>query len=94
MIDFWLYDDAPTPAASRGRLACLEVDPELFFAQEDAGIARAKEVCAQCPSRAECLSGALERLEPWGVWGGELFMHGVVIARKPKRGRPRKDAAA
>ena len=25
---------------------------------------------------AECLEGALERREPWGVWGGELFIGG------------------
>ncbi len=38
---------------------------------------------------AECLAGALERREPWGVWGGELFVSGVVVARKRPRGRPR-----
>jgi len=37
-----------------------------------------------------CLSGALERKEPWGVWGGELFVQGVIVARKRPRGRPRK----
>jgi len=34
--------------------------------------------------------GALERSEPWGVWGGELFVQGVVVPRKRPRGRPRK----
>lgn len=29
-----------------------------------------------------CLDGALERREPWGVWGGELFEDGRVIPRK------------
>ena len=41
-----------------------------------------------------CLSGALERREPWGVWGGELFLQGVVIPRKRPRGRPRKNEQA
>ena len=41
-----------------------------------------------------CLEGALERREPWGVWGGEIFDAGHVIARKRARGRPRKDIAA
>ena len=38
--------------------------------------------------------GALERGEPWGVWGGEILHQGAVIPRKVKRGRPRKDVAA
>ena len=40
--------------------------------------------------RKECLEGALERHEPYGVWGGELIIAGVVVARKRPRGRPRK----
>ena len=36
------------------------------------------------------LAGALKRREPWGVWGGELFIAGVIVARKRPRGRPRK----
>jgi WhiB family transcriptional regulator, redox-sensing transcriptional regulator len=39
--------------------------------------------------RPACLAGALERGEPWGVWGGELFQHGVITADKRARGRPR-----
>jgi WhiB family redox-sensing transcriptional regulator len=44
--------------------------------------------------RSACLAGALDRGEPWGVWGGEIFERGVVIARKRPRGRPRKEVAA
>ena len=35
------------------------------------------------------LAGALERAEPWGVWGGELVLRGTVVANKRGRGRPR-----
>jgi AT hook motif. len=42
----------------------------------------------------ECLASAIERREPWGVWGGEIFERGAVVARKRPRGRPRKDASA
>ncbi len=45
----------------------------------------------ECPIRRECLNAALERQEPWGVWGGEILDRGTVIARKRPRGRPRKD---
>ena len=38
--------------------------------------------------RAQCLEGAISRAEPAGVWGGELFEDGRVIAKKRKAGRP------
>ena len=44
--------------------------------------------------RKQCLEGALSRQEPVGVWGGELFEDGKVIARKRKAGRPRIDQVA
>jgi WhiB family transcriptional regulator, redox-sensing transcriptional regulator len=72
-------------------LPCWAVDPEVFFAETPAGVEFAKTLCTTCPIRAACLDGALERREPWGVWGGELFDHGVVIPRKRPRGRPRKE---
>jgi WhiB family redox-sensing transcriptional regulator len=73
-------------------LLCAE-DPELFFAEAPADVEAAKALCQGCRARAECLEGALERREPWGVWGGELLLRGVVVPRKRPRGRPRKDAA-
>lgn len=74
-------------------LPCHTGDPDLFFAERPEDLERAKVLCRTCPVRAECLAGALARSEPWGVWGGEIFDHGVVIARKRPRGRPRKQAA-
>ena len=53
----------------------------------------AKSLCVDCPVKIECLAGAIDREEPWGVWGGEIFEAGAVVARKRPRGRPRKDAA-
>ena len=72
------------------KLPCRQVDPEVFFAESPADVEAAKALCKDCPVVAECLAGALERREPWGVWGGELFVSGVVVARKRPRGRPRK----
>lgn len=74
-------------------LPCHVADPDLFFADQPAELEKAKTLCEGCPARAICLAAALERQEPWGVWGGEIIDHGVVIARKRGRGRPRKIAA-
>ncbi|GAA0948062.1 hypothetical protein GCM10009550_24090 [Actinocorallia libanotica] len=68
-------------------------DPELFFAESPADVEHAKALCVDCPVRKSCLAGALERQEPWGVWGGELFVRGEIVARKRPRGRPRKNPA-
>jgi WhiB family redox-sensing transcriptional regulator len=77
--------------AHRGAaLPCHRVDPDTFFAESPADVEAAKALCRECPMREVCLAGALERREPWGVWGGELFVQGVVVARKRPRGRPRK----
>ena len=75
-------------------LPCHLVDPEVFFAEAPADVEAAKALCRDCPVRETCLAGALERREPWGVWGGELFIAGVVVARKRPRGRPRKHPVA
>ena len=71
-------------------LPCTE-DPELFFAESPQDVERAKALCRGCRARVACLAGALERGEPWGVWGGELLMDGAIVARKRPRGRPRKE---
>jgi WhiB family redox-sensing transcriptional regulator len=70
---------------------CRSYDPELWFAERADDVAIAQALCGGCALRAACLAGALERREPWGVWGGELFEHGQVVARKRRPGRPRKD---
>ncbi|HET9898179.1 MAG TPA: WhiB family transcriptional regulator [Streptosporangiaceae bacterium] len=69
-------------------------DPDLFFAESPDDVELAKSLCRGCPVRAKCLAGAVERREPWGVWGGELFIRGEIVPRKRARGRPRKDEVA
>ena len=66
---------------------------ELFFSEQLDDIAAAKAFCLECPVREDCLDAAMTRREPWGVWGGEIFERGTIIARKRPRGRPRKDTA-
>lgn len=52
------------------RAACLDMDPDVFFPTDTAGVVAAKRICAGCPVRVECLEWALEHGERWGVWGG------------------------
>lgn len=83
-----LFDALDSPEFA---LPCRSVDADLWFAEAPSELERAKGFCAECPVRAACLAGALARHEPWGVWGGEIFERGAVVARKRPRGRPRKN---
>lgn len=88
----------PVPVTMAGvpsgrTLPCTD-DPDLFFAESPEDVESAKDLCRGCPARVACLAGALERHEPWGVWGGELFLRGEIVPRKRPRGRPRKDEVA
>lgn len=80
-------------AVVRERAACASEEGalvDLFFSEQLDDIARAKTICQTCPVMDPCLQGARERREPWGVWGGQLFMNGVILPYKRKRGRPPK----
>jgi WhiB family transcriptional regulator, redox-sensing transcriptional regulator len=60
----------------------------LFFSDEWVDVQRAKAICAKCSGQEACLSGALEREEPWGVWGGEQLEMGRIVGVRRPRGRP------
>lgn len=49
--------------------ACRSADPEEMFA-DSARQNRAKQLCAGCVVRTECLVEALDNRVEWGVWGG------------------------
>lgn len=80
--DWW--DDAACRDLSGGLTS-------MFFSEELQDIAQAKTICAECPVLAPCLESAIERREPWGVWGGQLFLNGRILAKKRRRGRPPKN---
>ena len=60
---------------------CSEVDPELFFPQENfdhtgklisssyISESYAKSLCTKCPYRMACFSYAMENYELIGIWG-------------------------
>jgi WhiB family redox-sensing transcriptional regulator len=61
----------------------------LFFSENAIDTARAKAICSRCEVRELCLTRALERREPYGVWGGEFLIDGEIVVAKRGRGRPR-----
>ncbi|MBK1789272.1 WhiB family transcriptional regulator [Prauserella cavernicola] len=83
-----LLDAVSTPDLD---LPCQSGNADLWFGETPAELEHAKVLCGDCPVRSSCLAGALARREPWGVWGGEIFERGAVVARKRPRGRPRKN---
>ena len=89
-----LIDSQTTALSAGSSIPCREHDAELWFAERPADVELAKAMCGACPARAACLAGALARQEPWGVWGGQLVVHGAIVARKRPRGRPRKNDIA
>src|SRR5215468_4444882 len=69
-------------------LPCHRENPRLWFSDLPADLQLAKAYCQPCPIRKLCLTGAVERHEPHGVWGGEIFARGAIIADKRPPGRP------
>ncbi len=61
-IIMWVEDWAP-------RAACKAEQPDRLFVR-GAEQNKAKQLCAGCPVRTECLAEALDNQIEWGVWGG------------------------
>jgi WhiB family redox-sensing transcriptional regulator len=84
---------AEAPAVDWSKARCNDGNgtlTHLFFSEDLIDIARAKAICSKCALAVPCLSEALERQEPWGVWGGHLLLNGQIVAHKRRRGRPPK----
>jgi hypothetical protein len=77
---------APAPRCADGNGTLTP----LFFSDDLIDIARAKAICRKCALSPSCLREALEREEPWGVWGGELLLSGRIVTSKRPCGRPPK----
>lgn len=50
--------------------ACRDLPPSYFFPSDGAGVEAAKQICAECVVKADCLEYALSNRIDHGVWGG------------------------
>lgn len=71
-----------------GRTELFFPSSSLHWSVRNAAVDQAKALCRTCPEQARCLSFALERHEPDGVWGGQLLREGRTIPAYPRPGRP------
>ena len=61
-VSMWVDDWASAAA-------CRSTQPDQLFVR-GAEQNKAKQLCAGCPVRTECLAEALDNQIEWGVWGG------------------------
>ncbi|MEM7244103.1 MAG: WhiB family transcriptional regulator [Acidobacteriota bacterium] len=75
--------------------ACRDAEgrnASLFFSRNQAELEIAQSICGSCPARRQCLQSALEDRVDEGVWGGQIFQAGKIVAKRRPRGRPRRVA--
>ena len=58
------------PQDWRDQAECRDLDVNLFFPVSEEDEAPAKDVCAVCPVREECLDWAIATRQSDGIWGG------------------------
>ena len=75
------FADFPRPPEWTEQALCAQVDPELWWPDKGGSSRDAKRVCGRCPVRDQCLQAALERGEPYGVFGGLTFTERKAIRR-------------
>ena len=76
-----------TPVDWQADAKCAELpirrSDAMFFPERGGSSKAAREMCARCPVRPECLEYALENKEMHGIWGGTSEGE----RRKLRRGR-------
>lgn len=72
--------------------ACRGLNPGIFYSEDAAAERAAKAICAECPSRLDCLEHALTVNEQHGTWGGATERERRYIRRK--RAAQRRQVAA
>ncbi|MDP8937368.1 MAG: WhiB family transcriptional regulator [Actinomycetota bacterium] len=69
----------------RSRGACRGLDPDIFYPVSDEEAGPAKDVCASCAVRQQCLEFALANREREGVWGGATERERRRILRQRRK---------
>ena len=71
----------------RPRARCRGVDPEVFFPRRGdvEGVKRAREVCAPCPVREQCLADNINRRD--GFYGGLSATERRLLRRERRAAR-------
>lgn len=93
-IDDEVYDDTDYHASWRDQAPCFikaQEMPEManaWTSAKDPFHEAAKDICAKCPMKLECLTAAVEEPETWGLRGGFFFhMGGLYTDREIKKAR-------
>ena len=81
------------PSSWRDAAACQSADPDLFFPVSSAGpgaeyAAEAKEICAHCLVRRQCLDFSIITRQAFGIWGGRTEQERSQL-RADDRSRPK-----
>lgn len=66
---------------------CSQADPEAWFPEKGGSTREAKNICARCDDKVACLIYALDRAEPFGVWGGTSERDRKTLLRSVWRGQ-------
>lgn len=65
-----LLDEFGNNIGWQERALCQMYDPETFFPEKGGSSRAAKQICARCEVKGECLEWAITQDVPFGVWGG------------------------
>lgn len=86
--------DVSPPGPWAADAECRDVpDPDIFFpGGQDQSAAQARQLCARCSVREQCLGYALSNNERFGIWGG-LDPTERDVLRRRHRQEARRSAA-
>jgi WhiB family transcriptional regulator, redox-sensing transcriptional regulator len=83
-------EDPGTRSSWQQPAACREASTDLFFPIGTTETRQARQICAGCPVRQECLAYAQTTGQQYGIWGGHdeqerrLLRHQQVLhTRRP-----------